>query len=120
MKLLQANIVTSRSRLFHINPNYSSYTRVRTTYITRKSSVVHLISSECCRKDCLKHMDFKFAFEKRKIYLSMSKSMKKSYLVACMQSTLAGYDYHIGNVLLCINDFKMLHSIGNFHLSKIQ
>ena len=37
-----------------------------------------------------------------------------------MQSTLAGYDYHIGNVLLCKKAFKMLHSIGNCRLSRIQ
>ena len=50
----------------------------------------------------------------------MNKSMQNSYLVGCMQSTLAGYDYHIGNVLLYKKPFKMLHSIGNCHLSRIQ
>ena len=45
--------------------------------------------------------------------------MKNSYLVCCMQSTLAGYDYHIGNALLCRKAFKMLHSIGNCHFSRI-
>ena len=37
-----------------------------------------------------------------------------------MQSTVAGYDYHVGNVLLCRKAFKMLHSIGNCRLSRIQ
>lgn len=65
-------------------------------------------------------MDFKFSLEQRKKYLSMNKSMQNSFLVGFMQSTLAGYDYHIGNVLICRKAFKMLHSIGNFHLSRIQ
>ena len=50
----------------------------------------------------------------------MTKSMQNSYLVGCMQSTLASYDYHIGNVLLCRKAFKMLYSIGNCRLSRIQ
>ena len=50
----------------------------------------------------------------------MNKSMQNLFLVGCMQSTLVGYDYHIGNVLICGKDFKMLHSIGNFCLSRIQ
>ena len=50
----------------------------------------------------------------------MNKSMQNSNLVGCMKSTLAGYDYHIGNVLLCRKEFKMLHSIGNCRLSRIQ
>ena len=37
-----------------------------------------------------------------------------------MQSTLEGYDYYIGNVFLYRKDFKMLHSIGNFRLSRIE
>ena len=65
-------------------------------------------------------MDFKFSLEKRKNYLSMNKSMQNSYLVGCMQSTLEGYDYHIGSLLLYRKDFKMIHSIGNFRLSRIQ
>ena len=65
-------------------------------------------------------MDFKFDLEKRKNYFSMNKSMHNSYLVGCMQSTLAGYDYHIGSLLLCRKAFKMIHSIGNFRLSRIQ
>ena len=121
MKPLQENIVTrSRSRHFHINPKHSSYIRVRKKYLTKRIYVVHLISSECCRRDCLKHLDFKFVLEKRKTYMSTNKSMQNSYLVGCMQSTLAGYDYHIGNVLLYRKAFKMLHSIGNFCLSRIQ
>ena len=36
-----------------------------------------------------------------------------------MQSTIEGYDYNIGNVLLCRKAFKMLYSIGNFRLSRI-
>ena len=50
----------------------------------------------------------------------MNKSMQNSYLVGCMQYTLASYDYHIGNILLCRKAFKMLHSIGNCYLSRIQ
>ena len=65
-------------------------------------------------------MDFTFALESRKRYLSMNKSMQNSYLVGCMQSTLSGYDYHIRNFLLCRKAFKMFHSIGNFRLSRIQ
>ena len=72
MKPLQENIVTrSRSRPFHINPKHFSYTRVRTKYLTKRSFVVHLISSECCRRDCLKNMDFNFFFgEKENIYVN--------------------------------------------------
>jgi hypothetical protein len=121
MEMLPRNIVSrSRSRPFHINPRYSSYTRGRAEYLTRRSSISALISSECCQKDCLKHMDFKFALEKRKRYLSMNKSMQNSYLVGCMQSTLSGYDYHIGSLFICRKAFKMFHSIGNFRLSRIQ
>ena len=65
-------------------------------------------------------MDFKFSLEKRKNYFSMNKSMQNPYLVGCMQSTLGGYDYHIGSLFLCRKAFKMIHSIGNFHLSRIQ
>ena len=65
-------------------------------------------------------MDLKFSLEKRKRYFSMNKSMQNSYLVGCMQYTLESYDYHNGNLLLCRKDFKMLHSIGNFRLSRIQ
>ena len=37
MKPLQANIETrSRSGPFHVNPKHSSYTRVRTKYVTKK------------------------------------------------------------------------------------
>ena len=80
MNLLQENIVTrSRSRPFHINPKHSSYTRVRTKYLTKRSYVIHLISSDCCRRDCLKHMDFNFVLEKRKRYMSMNKSMQNSF-----------------------------------------
>ena len=88
-------------------------------YMTRRSSISASISSECCQKDCLKHMDFKFELEKRKIYLSMNKSMKKSYFVGCMQSTLLGYDYHIGSLFILRKAFKMFHSMGNFRLSRI-
>ena len=54
------------------------------------------------------------------MYLSMNKSMQNSYLVGCMISTRMGYDYHIGNVLLCRKAFKRIHSIGNLRLSRIQ
>ena len=121
IEMLLANIVSrSRSRPFRINPRCSSYTRGRVVYLTRRSSTNELISSDCCKKDCLKHMDFKFSLEKRKNYLSMNKSMQNSYLVGCMQSTLAGYDYHIGSLFLCRKDFKMIHSIGNFLVSRIK
>lgn len=118
---LQANILSrSRSMRFHINRKYSSYTRDRIEYLRSRSSVNDLISSECCQKYCLKHMDFKFSMEQRKKYLLINKSMQNSFLVGCMQSTLAGYDYHIGNVLICRKAFKMLYSVGNFCLSRIQ
>ena len=65
-------------------------------------------------------MDFKFSLEKRKKYLSMNKSMQNSFLVGFMQSTLACYDYDIGDVLIYRKAFKMLHLIGNFSLSRIQ
>ena len=121
MEMLQRNIVSrSRSRSFRINARCSSYTRGRAEYLTRRIFINILISSECCQKYCLKRMDFKFSLEKRKRYLSMNKSMKKSYLVGCMQSTLSGYDYHNGSLFICIKAFKMLHSMGNFRLSRIQ
>ena len=70
MKSLQENIATrSRSRPFHINPKHSSYTRVRKKHLTKRIYVVHLISSECCRRDCLKNMDFNFG-EKENIYVN--------------------------------------------------
>ena len=37
----------------------------------------------------------------------MNKSMQNSYLVGCMQSTLASYDYHIGSLLLHIRLSKI-------------
>ena len=54
------------------------------------------------------------------MYLSMNKSMQNSYLVGCMISTRTGYDYRVGNVLLCRKAFKRIHSIGNLRLSRIQ
>ena len=50
----------------------------------------------------------------------MNKSMQNSYLVGCMISTSTGYDYHVGNVLLCRKEFKRIHSIRNLWLSRIQ
>ena len=50
----------------------------------------------------------------------MNKNMQNSYLAGCMQSIFSGYDYHIGSLFICRKDFKMLHSISNFHLSRIQ
>jgi len=121
MEMLPRNIVSrSRRRPIHINPRCSHYTRGREKYMTRIISISSLISSECCKKYCLKHMDFKFALEKRKRYLSMNKSMQISYLVGCMQYTLSGYDYHIGSLFICRKAFKMFHSMGNFCLSRIQ
>ena len=85
MEMLQRNIVSrSRSRPFRINANYSSYTRGRAQYLTRRSSISALISSECCQKNPLKRMDFTFALESKKRYLSMNKSMQNSYLVGCI------------------------------------
>lgn len=121
MDMLPRNIVSrSRSRPFRINPRCSSYTRGRAEYLMKRSSISTPISSECCKKDCLKHMDFKFSLEKRKRYLSMDKSMQNSYLVGCMQSTLLGYDYHIGYLFIYRKDFKMFQSMDNFRLSRIQ
>jgi len=121
MDMLPAIIVSrSRKRSFRINPRCSSYTRGREEYLRRRSSISAPISSECCQKDFLKHMDFKFAFEKRKRDLAMNKSMQNSYLVECLQSTLLGYDYHIGYLFICSKAFKMFHSMGNFRLSRIQ
>ena len=120
-EMLPSNIGSrSRSIPFRINTRCSIYTRGRVVYLRRRSSISELISSDYCKKDCLKHMDFKFSLEKRKNYLSMNKIMQNSYLVGCMQSTLAGYDYHIGYLLLYRKAFKMIHSIGNFRLSRIQ
>ena len=121
MEMLLRNIVSrSRRKPFRIKASCSSYTRGRAEYLTRRSSISALISSECCQKYCLKHMDFKFALESRKRYLSMKKSIQNSYLVGCMQSTLSGYDYHIRTLLICRKAFKMFHSIRNFRLSIIQ
>ena len=53
MEMLPRNIVSrSRSRPFRINASCSSYTRGRAEYLTRRSSISALISSECCQKDC--------------------------------------------------------------------
>jgi hypothetical protein len=65
-------------------------------------------------------MDYMYALNKRKTYFSMNKSMQNSYLMGCMISTNTGYDYHIGNILLCRKAFKKIHSIGNLRLSRIQ
>jgi len=65
MEMLSANIISrSRSRTFCINPRCSSYTKGREKYFTKRISIRNLISSECCQKDCLKHMDFKFHWRK--------------------------------------------------------
>jgi len=106
--------------VFRINARCSSYTMGREEYLMTRSSISALISSECCQKDCWKHMHFKFALDNRNIYLSMNKSMQNSYLVRCMQSTLLGYDYHIRSLFIYRKAFKMFHSIGNFLLSRIQ
>ena len=37
-----------------------------------------------------------------------------------MISTKTGYHYHIGSILLCRREFKIIHSIGNIRLSRIQ
>ena len=51
MEMLPRNIVLrSRSTPFRINARYSSYTRGRAEYLTRRSSISALISSECCQK----------------------------------------------------------------------
>jgi len=50
-EMLPTNIVSkSRSKLFCINPRCFSYTRGRVEYLTRRSSISALISSECCQK----------------------------------------------------------------------
>ena len=50
----------------------------------------------------------------------MNKNMQNSFLMGCMMSTLGGYDYHIENIFLCKKAFKIIHSIGNLSLSRIQ
>jgi hypothetical protein len=65
-------------------------------------------------------MDYMYALNKRKTYLSMNKNMQNSYLMGCMISTNIGYDYRIRDILLCRKVFKKIHSIGNIHLSRIQ
>jgi hypothetical protein len=65
-------------------------------------------------------MDYIYDLNKGKTYLLMNKSMQNSYLMGCMISTKTGYDYRIGNILLCRKDFKKIHSIGNLRLSRIQ
>jgi len=118
---LQRNIVSrTRTRPFHINPNHSSYTWSRKEFITKTFSIGDFISSDCCHKNCLKSINYMYALQKRKNYLSMNKNMQNSYLVGCMISTKTGYDYRIGNILLCRKAFKKYHSIGNLRLSRIQ
>ena len=113
------NIISRcRSRHFRINPRCSSYIRGRVEYLTRRSYISALISNEFCQNHFLKHMDFKFALEKRKRYLSTNKSMQNSYLVGCMQSTLSGYDN--GSLFISRKALKMFHSMVNFYLSRIQ
>jgi hypothetical protein len=51
---------------------------------------------------------------------STNKNIQNSYLMGSMMSTKTGYDYRIGNILLCQKAFKKIHSIGNLHLSRIQ
>jgi hypothetical protein len=110
----------TKIRPFYIDPKHSFYTRSRKEFITKSISIKELISSECCQNNCLKRMDYMYALNKRKTYLSMNKSMKISYLMGCMISTNTVYDYHIGNILLCRKAFKKIHSIGNLRLSRIQ
>jgi hypothetical protein len=118
---LQRNIVY-RTKIIHfyINPNHSSYTRYRKEFLTKSISISELISSECCQNNCLKSMDYMYALNKRKTYLSMNKRMENSYLMGCMISTNTGCDYCIGNILLCRKDFKKNLSIGNLHISRFQ
>jgi hypothetical protein len=121
VETLSRNIVSrTKTRPFYINPNHSSYARTRKEFLTKSISISELISSECCQNNCLKSMDYMYALNKRNIYLSMNKIMLNSYFVGCMISTNTGYDYLIGNILLCRKAFKKIHSIGNLHLSRIQ
>ena len=108
------------TRPFYVNPKHSSYTRSRKKLLTSPSSITHLISSECFHNNCLKDICYNYALDKRNVYLSMNKSKKKSYLVGWMISTRTCYDYHNGNVLLYIKEFKRIHPIGNLRLSRIQ
>ena len=112
--------IKCRTIPFYVNPNHLTYTRSRKEFLTSPSSITHLISSECCHNNCLKGIGYNYALEKRTVYLSMNKNMQKSYLVGCMISTRTGYDYLVGNVLLCRKEFKRIQSIGNLRLSKIQ
>jgi len=121
VKRLQRNIVSKmRTRPFYINPNHYSYTRSMKEFLTKSFSISDLISSDCCQKNCLKSIDYMYALEKRKNYLSINNTMQNSYLVGCMISTKTRYDYHIGNILLCRKVLKTFHSIGNIHISRIQ
>jgi hypothetical protein len=120
VETLQRNIVSrTRIRPFYINPNHSSYTRSKKEFLTKSFFISELISSECCQHNCLKSMDYMYALNKKNTHLSMNKSMQNSYLMGCMISTNTRYDYHIGNILLCIKDLKKIHSIGNLRLSRI-
>ena len=112
--------IKCRTRPFYVNPKHSSYTRSRKELLTSPSSITHLISSECCHKSCLKSLGYNYVLERRKMYLSMNKSMQNSYLVGCMISTRTGYDYRVGRIMLCRKAFKRIHSIGNLRLSRIQ
>jgi hypothetical protein len=107
-------------RPFYINPNYSSYTRSRKEFLTKSISISELISNECCQNNCLKTIDYMYALNKRNTYLLMNKRIQNSYLMGCMISTNTGYEYRIGNILLCRKDFNFFYLIGNLCLSIIQ
>ena len=57
---------------------------------------------------------------KKGMHICQWKKYENSYLVGCSISTKTGYDYRTGNILLCRNTFKRIHSIGNIRLSRIQ
>jgi hypothetical protein len=84
------------------------------------SSIIDLISSKCCQNKMFERYRLQVCLGEKEGIFSMNKNMKNAYLVGCMISTFIGYDYHIANVLFCRKAFKIIHSIGNLHLSRIQ
>jgi hypothetical protein len=99
VETLQRSIVSrTRNIDFYINLNHSSSTRSMKEFLTKSISISDMISSECCQKNCLKRMDYMYALNKRKTYLSMKKSMQNPCLMGRMISTKIGYDCHIQNL----------------------
>ena len=68
-KIVPMSKIKCRTRPYYINPKHSIYTRSRKYLLTSPSSITDLISSECFQKQCLKHMHYNCALEKRLEYL---------------------------------------------------